>query len=94
MVQPEKLLNFSYAPDVTALYTKGTHMTMFKMESVSAKYEPCIKAALQTAAECKMRSVANLTEVKMEHYFRVHDFPSVGVPYETLFAAKPRNSSL
>lgn len=94
LVQPEKPLNLSYAPDVTALYTKWNHMAMFKTESVSAKYESYIKAALQTAAECKMCSVVNMAKLKVMPYFWVHDFQLVGVPHETLFAANPRNLTL
>lgn len=69
-------------------------MTTLKTEAVSVRVEPRIKAALQTAAEREMRSVANMVEVMVVAYCRANAYPLVGVPEETLFAAKPGQSLL
>lgn len=64
-------------------------MTSLKTEAVSVRVEPRIKAALQTAAEREMRSVVNMVEVMVVAYCRANAYPLVGVPDETLLAAKP-----
>lgn len=69
-------------------------MTTLKTEAVSVRVEPRIKAALQTAAEREMRSVANMVEVMVVAYCRANAYPLVGVPEETLLAAKPGQSLL
>lgn len=69
-------------------------MVVSKSEVVSVRVEPRIKAALQTAAEREMRSVANMVEVMVVAYCRSNHYPLVGVPDETLLAAKPGQSSL
>ena len=53
-----------------------------------------IKAALQTAAERDMRSVANMVEVMGVAYCRSNHYPLVGVPNETLHPAKLGHSPL
>lgn len=69
-------------------------MTSLKTEAVSVRVEPRINAALQTAAEREMRSVANMVEVMVVAYCRANAYPLVGVPDETLLAAKFGQSSL
>ena len=68
-------------------------MTTLKTEAVSVRVEPRIKAALQTAAEREMRSVANMVEVMVVAYCRANAYPLLGVSEETLHVAKPRPSS-
>lgn len=63
-------------------------MSTLKTEAVSVRVEPHIKAALQTAADRQMRSLANMVEVMVVEYCRAHDYPLSGVPSETLLAAK------
>lgn len=65
-------------------------MATAKSEVVSVRVEPHIKAALQTAAERELRSLANMIEVMVVAYCRENDVPLVGVPAETLAATKPR----
>lgn len=69
-------------------------MTTLKTEAVSVRVEPRIKAALQTAAQREMRSVANMVEVMVVSYCRSNNYPLAGVPDETLLAAKSGQSSL
>ena len=69
-------------------------MTSLKTPAVSVRVEPRIKAALQSAAEREMCSVANMVEVMVVPYCRSNQYPRVGVPDETLLAAKPRHSPL
>ena len=45
-------------------------MAVIKTEVVSVRVEPRIKAALQSAAEREMRSVANMLEVMVVAYCR------------------------
>lgn len=67
-------------------------MAVSKSEVISVRVEPRIKAALQTAAEREMRSVANMVEVMVVAYCRSNQYPLVGVPDETLLAAKSGHS--
>ena len=69
-------------------------MTVSKSEVISVRVEPRIKAALQTAAEREMRSVANMVEVMVVAYCRYNKYPLVGVPDETLLAVKSGHSPL
>ena len=64
-------------------------MAVIKSEVVSVRVQPRVKAALQTAAEREMRSVANMVEVMVVAYCRVNQYPLAGVFDETLIAAKP-----
>ena len=43
-------------------------MSVVKSQVVSVRVEPHIKAALQSAAEREMRSLANMTEVMVVTY--------------------------
>jgi hypothetical protein len=45
-------------------------MTIAKSQVVSVRVEPPIKAALQSAAEREMRSLANMVEVMVVAYCR------------------------
>lgn len=58
-------------------------MTVSKTEAVSVRVEPRIKAALQSAAEREMRSVANMFEVMVVDYCRARDIPVEASPTET-----------
>ena len=69
-------------------------MTTLKTDAVSVRVEPRIKAALQTAAEREMRSVANMVEVMVVAYCRANNYPLVGVPDATLLAPNPGQSPL
>ena len=59
-------------------------MTAAKTQVVSVRVEQHIKTALQTAAECEMRSVANMLEVMVVAYCRAQGYPLEGVPDNTL----------
>lgn len=59
-------------------------MAVSKSEVVSVRVDPPIKAALQTAADREMRSLANMIEVMVVAYCRAHGYPLDGVPSETL----------
>jgi len=59
-------------------------MTVAKSQVVSVRVEPHIKAALQSAAEREMRSLANMIEVMVVTYCRAQGYPLEGVPEETL----------
>ena len=59
-------------------------MSVAKTQVVSVRVEPSIKAALQSAAEREMRSLANMVEVMVVTYCRTHGYPLEGVPDETL----------
>jgi len=65
-------------------------MATAKSEVVSVRVEPHIKAALQTAAERELRSLANMIEVMVVAYCRENGVPLAGVPAETLAATRPR----
>lgn len=59
-------------------------MTAAKTQVISVRVEQHIKTALQTAAECEMRSVANMLEVMVVAYCRAQGYPLEGVPDNTL----------
>ena len=59
-------------------------MAVIKTEVVSVRVEPRIKAALQSAAEREMRSVANMLEVMVVAYCRDRDIPVQGDSPDTL----------
>lgn len=65
-------------------------MALSKSEVISVRVEPHIKAALQTAADREMRSLANMIEVMVVAYCRGHRYPLDGVPKETLPSARPK----
>ena len=68
-------------------------MTIAKSQVVSVRVEPPIKAALQSAAEREMRSLANMVEVMVVAYCRSQGYPLEGVPEETLPNTKFRGSA-
>lgn len=55
-------------------------MSNIKSEVVSVRVGPPIKAALQGAADREMRSLANMVEVMVISYCRIHGHPLDGVP--------------
>lgn len=59
-------------------------MAIGKSEVVSVRVEPHLKAALQSAAEREMRSLANMVEVMVVAYCRMHGYPLEGVPDDAL----------
>jgi len=59
-------------------------MAAIKSQVVSVRVEPNIKAALQTAADREMRSLANMVEVMVVAYCRAQGHPLEGVPEEAL----------
>ena len=65
-------------------------MATGKSEVVSVRVEPHIKAALQSAAEREMRSLANMIEVMVVAYCRANRVPTDGVPEDTLATVKSR----
>ncbi len=65
-------------------------MATGKSEVVSVRVEPHIKAALQSAAEREMRSLANMIEVMVVAYCRANGVPMEGVSEATLAAVKSR----
>lgn len=69
-------------------------MAAGKSEVVSVRVEPPIKAALQSAAELEMRSLANMLEVMVIAYCRSNGYPLTGVSTETLPNAAAGGSSL
>lgn len=68
-------------------------MAVAKSQVVSVRVEPHIKAALQSAAEREMRSLANMVEVMVVAYCRAHGYPLEGVPDETLPNTNVRGSA-
>ncbi len=68
-------------------------MATSKSEVVSVRVEPHIKAALQSAADRELRSLANMIEVMVVAYCRANGVPLEGVPEETLSTAKSRKNS-
>ena len=66
-------------------------MPVAKSHVVSVRVEQHIKAALQSAAEREMRSVANMLEVMVVTYCRSQGYPLGGVPAETLPGTTPKN---
>lgn len=59
-------------------------MAVAKSQVVSVRVEPHIKAALQTAADREMRSLANMVEVMVVSYCRAQGIPLDGIPDDTL----------
>lgn len=59
-------------------------MAVAKSQVVSVRVEPHIKVALQSAADCEMRSLANMLEVMVVAYCRAQGYPLEGVPDEAL----------
>ena len=68
-------------------------MAVAKSQVVSVRVEPHIKAALQSAAEREMRSLANMVEVMVVAYFRAQGYPLEGVPDDTLSNTNLRGSA-
>lgn len=68
-------------------------MAVAKTQVVSVRVEPHIKAALQSAAEREMRSLANMVEVMVVAYCRAQGYPLEGVPDETLPNTNMRRSA-
>lgn len=68
-------------------------MAIIKTEVVSVRVEPRIKAALQSAAEREMRSVANMLEVMVVAYCRDRDIPVQGDSPDTLPAMGGREKA-
>lgn len=64
-------------------------MAIAKSQVVSVRVEPHIKAALQSAAEREMRSLANMLEVMVVVYCRSQGHPLDGVPDDALLNTKP-----
>ena len=67
-------------------------MAVVKSKVVSVRVEPHIKAALQTAADREMRSLANMMEVMVVAYCRAQGYPLEGVPSEALPHTNPKGS--
>ena len=67
-------------------------MAVAKSQVVSVRVEPHIKAALQSAAEREMRSLANMVEVMVVAYCRAQGYPLEGVPDDTLSNTNLRGS--
>ena len=68
-------------------------MAVIKTEVVSVRVEPRIKAALQSAAEREMRSVANMLEVMVVAYCRDRDIPVQGNSPHTLAVTGGRDKA-
>ena len=68
-------------------------MAVGKSQVVSVRVEPHIKAALQSAAEREMRSLANMVEVMVVAYCRAQGYPLEGVSEETLQNTNLRGSA-
>jgi hypothetical protein len=68
-------------------------MAAAKSQVVSVRVEPHIKAALQSAAEREMRSIANMLEVMVVAYCRAMGHPLEGVPDEALPNTNMRGSA-
>ena len=68
-------------------------MTIAKSQVVSVRVEPHIKAALQSAAEREMRSLANMVEVMVVAYCRAQGYPLDGVPDDALPNTNLRGSA-
>lgn len=59
-------------------------MSSMKSQMVSVRVQPEIRAALQSAANREMRSLANMMEVMVVAYCRAHGYALEGVSNETL----------
>ncbi|WP_291590626.1 hypothetical protein [Comamonas sp. UBA7528] len=68
-------------------------MSVVKSQVVSVRVEPHIKAALQSAAEREMRSLANMIEVMVVTYCRAQGYPLEGVSDETLSSTSLRRNA-
>ncbi|QDZ26588.1 hypothetical protein FAY22_00550 [Noviherbaspirillum sp. UKPF54] len=68
-------------------------MTVGKTEVVSVRVEPRIKAALQTAAERELRSLANMVEVMVVAYCRANNIPIDGLSPQALADTKGSQKS-
>lgn len=68
-------------------------MAIAKTQVVSVRVEPHIKAAMQSAAQREMRSLANMMEVMVVAYCRAQGYPLEGVPDETLANPKQRGTT-
>ena len=68
-------------------------MVVAKSQVVSVRVEPHIKAALQSAADREMRSLANMIEVMVVAYCRAQSYPLEGVPQDTLPNTNLRGSA-
>ena len=68
-------------------------MAVIKTEVVSVRVEPRIKAALQSAAEREMRSVANMLEVMVVAYCRDRNIPVEGDSADMLPASGGREKA-
>lgn len=66
-------------------------MGIGKTEVVSVRVGPTIKAALQSAADRELRSLANMVEVMVVAYCREHGYPLEGVSADTLPNTKPKS---
>jgi hypothetical protein len=66
-------------------------MASSKSEVVSVRVEPQIKAALQSAADSEMRSLANMVEVMVVAYCRSQGYPLPGVRADTLPHTLPKD---
>lgn len=67
-------------------------MAVAKSQVVSVRVEPHIKAALQTAADREMRSLANMLEVMVVAYCRAQGYPLEGVPSDALPNINPKGN--
>ena len=67
-------------------------MAVAKSQVVSVRVEPHIKAALQTAADREMRSLANMLEVMVVAYCRSLGYPLEGVPSEAWPNTNPKGN--
>jgi len=65
-------------------------MAIAKSQVVSVRVEPHIKAALQSAADREMRSLANMVEVMVVAYCRAQGYPLDGVPEDALPNTMPK----
>ena len=68
-------------------------MAVAKSQVVSVRVEPHIKAALQSAAEREMRSLANMVEVMVVAYCRAQGYPLEGLSDDTLSNTNLRGSA-
>ncbi len=66
-------------------------MAIAKSQVVSVRVEPHIKAALQSASEREMRSLANMVEVMVVAYCRSHGYPLDGVSNDALPNTMPKD---
>lgn len=67
-------------------------MPVTKSQVFSVRVEPQIKAAMQSAADREMRSLANMFEVMVVAYCRERGYPLQGVPQDALPSIKSRKT--